>query len=306
MGSVMVPALLSVVDRKTIQTVAELQAIFPVKYPREGSRMSQEIAVVVIHGMGSQKVNFSHPLRDEVNERLGKEKAKQVTWGEIYWADVLAPRQAAYLKRANRNNDLDLITLRKFLIEAFGDASAYRKTADPKDSAYEDIHKKVHAIIAELDDPDQPRKPLIVLAHSLGGHIMSSYIYDLQKRRNRQSQTSKFQQMKTLAGFITFGCNMPLFTFAFEKDDIKPIKFPGVWLSAANKDRARWLNFYDPDDVLGYPLKPINDAYNKVVNKDIPINVGGIFSSWNPLSHVKYWTDNDFTKPVAKFIAGFL
>ncbi len=58
--------------------------------------MSQEISIVVIHGMGSQKVNFSHPLRDEINRRLGKEKANQVTWGEIYWANVLAPRQAAY------------------------------------------------------------------------------------------------------------------------------------------------------------------------------------------------------------------
>lgn len=268
--------------------------------------MSQEIAIVVIHGMGSQKVNYSHPLRDEISRRLGKEKAKQVTWGEIYWANVLAPRQAAYFKRANRNNDLDLVTLRKFFIEAFGDASAYRKTADRKDSAYEDIHKKVDAIIEELDDPDQPKKPLIVMAHSLGGHIMSSYIYDMQKRRNRPSGPSKFQQMKTVAGFITFGCNIPLFTFAFDKDDIKPIKFPGVWLSSANKDRARWLNFYDPDDVLGYPLKPINDAYNMVVNKDIPINVGGIISSWNPLSHGKYWTDNDFTKPVTKFISSFL
>lgn len=268
--------------------------------------MSQEIAVVVIHGMGSQKANYSHPLRDEVNKRLGKEKAKHVTWGEIHWADVLAPRQAAYLKRANKNNDLDLLTLRRFLISAVGDASAYRKTADRKESAYVEIHQKVSAIVKELDDPGQPKKPLIVMAHSLGGHIMSSYIYDLQKRQNRQSGISKFRQMKTVAGFITFGCNIPLFTSAFEKDDIKPIKFPGAWLSPANKDRARWLNFYDPDDVLGYPLKPINDAYNKVVNKDIPINVGGVISSWNPLSHGKYWTDNDFTKPVTKFISGFL
>ena len=175
--------------------------------------MSQEIAVVVIHGMGSQKANYSHPLRDEVNKRLGKEKAKHVTWGEIHWANVLAPRQAAYLKRANRNNELDLLTLRKFIISAVGDASAYRKTSDRKESAYVEIHKKVSAIVEELDDPGQPKKPLIVMAHSLGGHIMSSYIYDMQKRRNRQSRTSKFQQMKTIAvslhSDVTFRCSRP-------------------------------------------------------------------------------------------------
>ncbi len=157
--------------------------------------MSQEISIVVIHGMGSQKANYSHLLRDEINKRLGKEKAKHVTWGEIYWANVLAPRQTAYLKRANRNNDLDLITLRKFAISALGDASAYRKTADRKDSAYEDIHKKVSAVVEELDDPDQPKKPLIVMAHSLGGYIMSNYIYDMQKRRNRQSGTVRRQHL---------------------------------------------------------------------------------------------------------------
>jgi len=268
--------------------------------------MAQDIAVVVIHGMGNQERNFSHPLRDEINDRLGPDLSKQVTWSEIYWADVLAPRQRNYLRRANSTNDLDLLSLRRFVVEAFGDASAYRKTDDRRDTAYEQIHAKVDAIIEELEDADQPRKPLFVMAHSLGGHIMSNYIYDMQKRQSPPRTISDFRQMRTLAGVITFGCNIPLFTFAYEKDDIKPIKFPGSKLSAANKDRARWFNFFDPDDVLGYPLKPINKAYREVVNRDIAINVGGINSSWNPMSHSKYWTDNDFTKPVARILKSFL
>jgi len=58
--------------------------------------------------------------------------------------------------------------------------------------------------------------------------------------------------------------------------------------------------------VLGYPLKAINQRYAQVVADDIPINVGGIFSSWNPMAHQKYWTDNDFTKPVTRFIQDLL
>ena len=65
---------------------------------------------------------------------------------------------------------------------------------------------------------------------------------------------------------------------------------------------CRWLNFYDPDDILGYPLKPLSPEYDDAVNADLPINVGAVFSSWNPLSHNKYWTDNRFTKPVSKMI----
>ncbi len=60
------------------------------------------------------------------------------------------------------------------------------------------------------------------------------------------------------------------------------------------------------DDILGYPLKPINPAYRRVVSRDITINVGGILSSWNPASHTKYWTDNDFTVPAAEFVGRLL
>ena len=112
--------------------------------------------------------------------------------------------------------------------------------------------------------------------------------------------------MHTLAGMVTFGCNIPLFTFAYT--NVAPIVFPAAELPDPGdvRDKAKWLNYYDPDDVLGYPLKSINAAYDAVVDEDIPINVGGLFSSWNPLSHNKYWTDNDFTKPAAEFIATFL
>ncbi len=130
---------------------------------------------------------------------------------------------------------------------------------------------------------------------------------DIQQGRGIVTPGSgNFQQMKTLAGMITFGCNIPFFTLAYKKADIRPIHFPGDALTPAQKNKARWLNFYDPDDVLGYPLKAINQKYNQVVNNDVAINVGGILSSWNPMSHQKYWTDNDFTKPVVRFIQSWL
>ena len=140
------------------------------------------------------------------------------------------------------------------------------------------------------------------MAHSLGGHIMSNYIWDMQK--STVTTLSSFEKMDLLAGMVTFGCNIPLFTFAY--DNVIPIKFPGDALSAESKSKTKWLNYYDPDDILGYPLKAINAAYENIVDEDVPINVGGIFSSWNPSSHTKYWTDNDFTKPVSKFISTFI
>jgi len=263
-----------------------------------------DLCIAVIHGMGSQQPNYSVPMRNEINKRLGAD-ASRVKWREIYWAKLLDVREDAYLKEANANNNLDWTSLRRFMISAFGDASAYRKTNDPNNSAYHDIHEKVRAVIADLDDGTDT--PLMVMAHSLGGHIMSNYIYDIQQGRSIVTTGSgNFQQMKTLAGMITFGCNIPFFTLAYKKADIHPIRFPGDALTPAQQNKAKWLNFYDPDDVLGYPLKAINQKYNQVVNNDVAINVGGILSSWNPMSHQKYWTDNDFTKPVTRFLQSWL
>ena len=144
--------------------------------------------------------------------------------------------------------------------------------------------------------------PLIVMAHSLGGHIMSNFIWDRQK--SPPAGLSDFEKMKTLAGMVTFGCNIPLYTFAYKK--VVPIKFPAPGLKKPIRDKAKWLNFFDPDDILGWPLKPLSTGYREVVTKDVPINVGGWLASWNPASHSGYWTDNDFTKPVSRFIASLL
>ncbi len=265
--------------------------------------MSYKLAVAVIHGMGSQKPNYSDDMVKELNKRLGN-KAANVVWKEIYWADVLADQQEAYLRKANRTNHLDFFALRRFIVSALGDASAYRKITTPVNNitTYDKIHGRVREVIKSLDDQTDDEVPLIVFAHSLGCHIISNYIWDLQKTPS--STLSEFQNMERLAGLVMFGCNIPLFVFAHS--NIKPIRFPGNALTPQQKQKARWYNFFDPDDVLGYPLKSINSAYCKVVDADYPINVGSVFSSWNPLSHNKYWTDNDFTKPAAKFLLRFL
>lgn len=264
-----------------------------------------DLSILVIHGMGSQRKFYSHPMRDEIRGRVGDQWADRVRWEEVYWADVLKARQAEYFDEAKQWHDLDFVSLRRFMINSVSDASAYRQTSDTNDTVYDDIHAKVDVAMDRLDDPADSDRPLLVLAHSLGGHIMSNYIWDLQKPGAGPAGASSFRKMETLAGIVTFGCNIPFFTFAYKKSEIRPIRFPGDQLSPAIKDLAVWRNYYDPDDILGYPLSPINGKYAKLVD-DIPINVGGIFSSWNPMSHGKYWTDNDLTRPVAELIKAIL
>ena len=265
-----------------------------------------DVAVAVIHGMGSQEPDFAEPLIEELSRRVqnrGKNPA-QIAWQPIYWADLLSGAELAYFRRAKNRADLDYLRLRRFVVTAFGDAAAYQQVTSVHNTTYQDVHGRVREAIHRLyvDGLGSRPKPLIVLAHSMGGHILSNYVWDAQRQQG--TAAPPFERMSWLSGIVTFGCNIPLFTFAYSQ--VEPIHFPPSGLRADLKEKARWLNFYDPDDILGYPLKPISESYAQVVSRDIAINAGGLFSSWNPLSHNGYWTDNDFTRPVAGFISSFL
>ncbi|MCK4510793.1 hypothetical protein KAW64_03590 [bacterium] len=276
--------------------------------------MAKTLGVVVIHGMGSQGVGFARKMKDQINRHIEakhQRDSKKIQWQSIYWANQVEQRELDYMSAATAENDLDWIRVRKFVVTSFGDAVAYRQRAKRKGSVYRGIHKTVAEGIADLRtklgaSSDSAKVPLIVLAHSLGGVIMSDYIWDMKVRRDagKVKGLDEFEQLGTLVGIVTFGCNLPLFSFGSLVPE--PIDFPGFALTPDLEAKAKWLNYYDPDDVLGYPLKQISDLYRNVVTADIPIGVGGPILGWNPAAHCKYWTDNDFTKPVAEFISEFL
>lgn len=67
-----------------------------------------ELAVVVVHGLGSQQRGFETELAEAVSarlERLKKDPAA-VAWQPIHWADVLEGRELDYLDRAGADHVL--------------------------------------------------------------------------------------------------------------------------------------------------------------------------------------------------------
>lgn len=283
----------------------------------------KKLGILVIHGMGDQGPDFADEMIEELEERIRDDglNADAVAWKPVWWAPVLADAETTLWRKERRNNPLDYKALRKFVVHALGDAVAYRpiQPRSPQDiPVYTRIHELLEEDIRKLrhavrrgKPASAPESPLFIIGHSLGCHIASNYIWDLQKG-HAPSRGNDFEDMKTLSGLITFGCNIPLFTLAHT--DVQPINFPlgvrpyfppGTKVQAI-KAATKWWNYYDPDDILGWPLKPLSPAYDVAVHEDVPINVGGILSSWNPLSHMLYWTDDDFTKPVARAIGRLL
>jgi hypothetical protein len=279
---------------------------------------ADKIGLLVIHGMGDQTPGFSNDLRAEVAGRLAAKKTRFV-WQEVYWADALEPRETdlwAAMKSAKEPDgseiSLDWQKVRGFVVHNFGDALAYHRSTKPG-STYADIHRIVSREIGTLKAAlPKPDSPIVVLAHSLGAHIMSNYIWDHQPPG---AVNDGLESLPTLAAMITFGCNIPLFSLDF--DQATPIDLPaGGVTKPAVVSASKWLNFLDRDDVLGWPLRPLYEqntagftpAQLKTVERieEHEIDVGGLLTSWNPAAHASYWDDDDFTTPVASYLRTLL
>jgi hypothetical protein len=270
--------------------------------------------------MGRQQAGFSEGLRQALLDRLGAD-AWRIEWKEVLWAPILEPRETNLWTAMQQATNpagvpirLDQTTIRGFVLHNFGDATAYQRD-DDVESAGQLIHQRVSNAVEDLQTAlDDPAAPVVVIAHSLGGHIMSNYIWDRQHGK-QPSAVLPHYPVPTLAGVITFGCNIPLFALAFR--DAKPINLPGESVSKEEVRAAvRWLNFLDQDDVLGWPLRPLylkdddglTAAQRLTVSKleDYEISVGGLLTGWNPASHDAYWEDDDFVKPVAEYFSQLL
>ena len=278
--------------------------------------MTQKVAVAIIHGIGRPDPAFADAFMQEVRGRFAGEigasaAAAELVMKPVLWAPVIQDSENELWRRMGDGSSMDFLKLRRFMIDFAADAIAYQPAPHDR-RVYDSIHRVVAMAVAELAEAAGPKAPLCFVAHSLGTIIASNYLYDLQvdPRKRIISKTVREAMGKTpvdrgetLAALYTFGSPLPLWSLRY-KDFGTPISVPSPKLGRHHKSLAgEWLNFYDQDDVIGYPLKNINDAYHKAVKADFAANVGGLLSSWNPISHSGYWTDNNVTKPVAASLA---
>lgn len=277
--------------------------------------MSAKIAVAVIHGIGSQanktpqvsdKRTFSAGLYKKLRGVLGgRVMARDVAWREIFWADILQWRQNFYLEQIEDQVSMGPFNARRLLVSNFADALAFSR----RGTAYEDLQLRIKQTIRDLRGDCGAETPLLIFAHSFGGRIMSNYIWDLQNEEDRRLD-DPFENMQTVARFVTFGCNLPLFTFSYPVEEVAPFAFPGAALPDQLFDEPWWTNYFDRQDLLAYPIAPIGPRYRALEERgelaDIPVNVGGLTRRWNTLSHDEYWTSGGFYKPVGAMMKRLL
>lgn len=280
--------------------------------------MSQEVVVLAIHGMGDTSLDFADDLQIKLSKKLGANWSS-VYFDTIYYAKVFQDNQTRAFNRIKSNDDIDWINLRKFLLFGFSDAAGLERLPSEPNSAYEKVQDIILDTLDRAYDAVGESAKVILIAHSLGCQVMSNYIWDAQSKNPKAgawrydgfedsppgTQLDKFRRLKLLKHLYFTGCNIPIFVAGMPQHKIKAIA------STSKGYSFKWKNFYDPDDPLGWPLKNLTvknekQSYKFEVNEDIAINTGGLFKSWNPLSHTTYWNDSDVLNRLVEDIDGLL
>lgn len=255
-----------------------------------------KLALVLVHGIGNNRKNWASKiipaiksrLKTKLKDILGKEAPSNVddvvVISRTYWEGVFKDRE-----RKLRNmfdgfpkptkaggpwwDELGKYVWRPFkrfqneiIADFIGDIIGYLHK-DSQRAVYRKISDTLKGCASRIGEAGG-RIPLTFVAHSLGTVIASDYIYE---QNNPQSETSGPKIMKerfVLENLFTVGSPLSLFSLRFGGPEMftRPVSVEGAC--------GRWVNIFDEDDPVGLPLKVLNDAYSKVVHKDVLINAG--------------------------------
>ena len=192
-------------------------------------------------------------------------------------------------------------TLRWAVSNFVGDIVAYQVTPNTR-VVYDAVHALFDEALHRLADK-APDAPLVVIAHSLGSVIASDHFYDLHKGRRDRAGLTPLERGETFTSFYTLGSPIALWMERYG-DFSRPVEIPGKTSSdPIIAAAAEWINFYDADDVLAFPLKGLSDDYDRAVDEDRSVSVGALLIGMSPVSHVAYWNDKAVIRPIANSLA---
>lgn len=275
--------------------------------------MSQPLAVAILHGASVRSEAFAERMAARLRHRFLlemppklKPASSMLAIRPVYWGGVLAERERR-LWEAVGGSGLGYPGLRRFVLSFGGDAVAYQPSAS-RQQVYEAVHEAVAAGLRALAETAGRRAPLCVIAHSLGSVVAHNYLYDLSHARAEEARTlTPLERGDTLAFFYTLGSPLALWALRYG-DDYEPVTFPGAMVRELYPTvLPRWLNVYNPSDVLAFPLAALGPGHARLAAagllEDRPLRVGGLLTSWNPLSHRDYLVDGRVIASIAKDLA---
>lgn len=268
-----------------------------------------KLLAIIVHGIGKVEPGYADGLIRGLKKRFSghireilktnDDYAEELIIKEIVWDDILAKNQdqlAIILKKGFAAQAIGVVRsffkkiffffskgmmrLRaNFAAESVSDIIGYYN-----DLAYEKIHERLLAEINSLPASAQ-KQPLSIIAHSLGTVISSDFVYDRLKAHGALHENFIFNN------FFTLGSPIALFALQY---GIELFKNP---IHAEDPD-GQWVNIFDLDDPIAYPLKNLNDAYDRAVHIDQQVNTGGF-----GVSHTRYFGNRVVQETIAAKLA---
>ncbi|WP_071394349.1 hypothetical protein [Bacillus tuaregi] len=266
--------------------------------------MSKKLAVAIIHGIGTQRDDFAWEMEEKLKKQFTKRLRKlkpsitapeaQLVIKPICWADTFAEPEDILWDKL-KSLKLDYRLLRIAMVHVLADAIAYQKSPSRK-NYYKIIHTLIDEKLKELaEETGNDEAPLCVISHSLGTIISSDHFYDLQQGKRKAEQLDNpLVSGETLTLFYTMGSPISLWSIGYDEFD-RPIEVPAKGVQKRFPDTGEWINFYDKDDIIAFPLEPL---YGSQYVKDLQAPVGGLLTGWNPISHSQYWTAKSVINPI--------
>ena len=273
-----------------------------------------EVGAVIIHGMGDPDPAFAVPLIEGLSRLLGPD-ARAVAFEPCFWSDILQDGQDEIWRRLrDAHSPMRINFAREWIVGTLGDPTGYLSGYERQGiPLMHRVHQRFADALARVEArlADPARAPVVVFAHSLGCVVVTNYLWNLERAAGEVATNTAsamhpsaravarkaigdtpVQRLETLTGLVTFGCNIPL--FLPPNPPYECVRFPRPGLASRLNAVARWMNVYDPYDVLGYPLNGLWDETHGTAIEDIAMEVGMPGLSMTPLSHTFYWTDAGF------------
>lgn len=278
--------------------------------------------ILILHGIGGHQPGFSTSLRvslhDVFETSIGNMLSQpypvhSILSYEAVWSPAVLPDQGAlwdalFPKMSGTDRIQYWTALREFFVFYLGDAVAYIES--PGVNKYRQIHGKVLNALNQCASNAAAQGAtaaspalLIIVGHSLGSVIASDLVYDLTNLARAQRLGISWPAELRLANFFTFGSPLSVYSLRFG-----PPRAFDTPIQLGDPD-GLWINMYDPQDIIGYPVKPLNPQHNAAVFADVVLNAGNAWKFWQwwkqatPLSHNLYWEDKTVAEIIGRKVA---
>ncbi len=301
------------------------------------------ILLILVHGTGDyskKELNQrgAHFVRAIVKKN--RDLKNKIDMKAMHYSDILQTRQEEVWHRmldvsgnfGQHNSSLRglfrriWIYARRFLLFNMGDAAVMRHMAHLPNSVYKQTMARIEEEIrdgwGQIPEDQRESTAFVLMADSLGAHLMSNYIWDKQTEiidAENQSVEDvakipadfELVSLQKMRLFVTTSCPISLLVSGMDR------------IQAIDNDRwgydFKWLNIYDHDDLLGWPLTPLGDYHDPsqrgssyaTVVEDRQINAHGglrgyFLENSKPVSHWQYWHTGAVENVVANLIGEIL